>query len=204
VLADAAFTAVFAPAPLPLVFAKATLVAVFAPALLPQVLADAAAPAVFAMTPHPPVLAEAAAANTLCIYSSAFGAEGRSLAGLLGCRRTWRQSCGQGRYIAWVHTTKGTIGARPKSAGETKSAHWSNLRDCPIRGSAKSACLPNLGANKFCMTANSWAKYEFLQHLLLCSVSSTWRLSVLSLLCFRFRVVSLSVCSVSLDPTVAL
>ena len=54
----------------------------FALAPLPLVLADAAAAAVFALALPPLVLAEV-----------------RGLAGLLNCRRMWRQSCGQARRI---------------------------------------------------------------------------------------------------------
>ena len=73
---------------------------------LPLVFADAAGTAVFAPAPHPLVLTEAAAA---AVFASAplplVFAQGRGLAGLLGCRRTWCWSCGQVRCIGWVHTT---------------------------------------------------------------------------------------------------
>jgi len=124
VLADAATATVFAPAPLSLVLADAaattvftctshslvlayaTAATVFAPAPLPLVLADAAATTVFTRTPHPLVVAEAAAA---AVFAPAplpvVRAEGRGLAGLLGCRRMWRRSCGRARCIGWFRIT---------------------------------------------------------------------------------------------------
>ena len=59
-LADAAATTVFTPAPLPLVLADAAATAVFAPAPPPLVLAEAVAVTIFTVAPPPLVLTEAA------------------------------------------------------------------------------------------------------------------------------------------------
>jgi hypothetical protein len=88
VLAEAATTAVFTPAPPALVLAHAAASAVFASTPLPLVLADAATSAVFAPALLPLVFAQS-----------------RSLAGLLGCRRMSCRSCDQVQCIGCAHTS---------------------------------------------------------------------------------------------------
>ena len=103
-LTNAAAAAVYAYTPHSLVLTDAVAAAGFTRASLPLVLADAAAAAVFATAPLPLVLAEAAAA---AVFAPAplplVFAQHR--AGLLGCERMWRQTCGHAQCTVKVHTT---------------------------------------------------------------------------------------------------
>ena len=98
-------SAVFTLPPLLLVLAEAATDTVFAHAPLALVLAEAVAAAVFSPSSHSLVLAEAATTAFLAYPFHRLCRQGRSLAGLLDCRRIWHRSSGQAWCIIWVETT---------------------------------------------------------------------------------------------------
>jgi len=98
VLTNAAAAAVYAYTPHSLVLTDAVAAEGFTEGPLPLMFAEAAAAAVSACTTHSLVLAEATAAAVFAPAPPPL-VFAQHRAGLLCCRRMWRQTCGHARCI---------------------------------------------------------------------------------------------------------